>query len=137
MIIDINRIPFEGETFEEEISPAQLEVETDIIKFRGNIKVKAGISRITNAVTANLNISGLIYANCSRCLEEFQMDLEKNLKLNYPVSSSDTKIDLSQDLKEEIMLDYPMKPLCSGECKGLCIRCGKNLNEGSCNCGAT
>ncbi|MBU0709254.1 MAG: DUF177 domain-containing protein [Candidatus Omnitrophica bacterium] len=136
MKIDINHIPFEGQTIEEEIVPSDLELETDLIKFRGNIKVKADLSKITNAVTANLNISGLIYANCSRCLEEFQMELAKNIKLNYPVSSSDTTIDLSQDIKDEIVLDYPMRPLCNSECKGLCIRCGKNLNEGSCNCGA-
>lgn len=137
MKIDINRISQESQSLEEEISPSELDLETDLIKFRGAIKVKADISRITNVVTANLSIRGLMQANCSRCLEEYEIVLDKYLTLNFPVDDSVKSIDLNQDIREEIVLDYPMRPLCDYECKGICIRCGKNLNEGGCNCGIT
>jgi uncharacterized protein len=32
-------------------------------------------------------------------------------------------------------MEFPSRFLCSDDCKGLCQRCGKNLNEGACNCG--
>ncbi len=134
MKININRIQPEGLILREEALASQLDLETDIIKFRSPLSIEAEVSRITNAVTVNLALRGLGYARCSRCLDEFEIDFRKNLRLNYPVEKSDTTLDLDPDIREEIILDYPIKPLCSPGCKGLCSRCGKNLNEGSCNC---
>jgi uncharacterized protein len=43
-------------------------------------------------------------------------------------------IDLAPIICEQIVLQAPMKILCADDCKGLCPRCGVNLNNGSCNC---
>ncbi len=43
-------------------------------------------------------------------------------------------LDLTELLRQNILLSMPIKPLCSDECKGLCPTCGRNLNEGPCNC---
>jgi uncharacterized protein len=130
--IDINRLQAEGLILEEEVSPKDLDLETDIVKFRGPLKIKADVSKITNVVTANLVLNGSMFLTCSRCLNEFAVDLKKELQLNYPVSKTDLTLDLDPDIREEIILDYPIKPLCSPGCKGLCPKCGKNLNEGIC-----
>ena len=119
---------------EEKISPSALDLETDIVKFLEPIKIRAEVSKITNAVTVELDLSGSIDLNCSRCLREFNVALKKNLRLNYQVNKSEPIIDLDQDIKEEIILDYSIKPLCNPDCKGLCPKCGKNLNEGACKC---
>lgn len=134
MKIDINRIPFEGLTLEEEVNPGRLDLDTEIVKFPEPIKIKADISRITNAVTVQMSLSGSMHLTCGRCLNEFKIDLKKNLKLNYQADKLAPIIDLSQDIKEEIILDYPIKPLCKPDCRGLCPKCGRNLNEGVCNC---
>ena len=168
MKIDINKIPLEGLTLEGEVNPSVLDVETDTVKFSEPIKIRAEVSKITNAVTVNLSLGGSIHLNCSRCLREFNVALKKVLRLNYQVDKTEpvidtstssfdklrtnpeqTKcvegslsvngersrtIDLDQDIREEIILDYPIKPLCNPDCKGLCPKCGKNLNEGGCNC---
>jgi len=135
--IDINKIPLEGLTLEEEVNPSALDLETDIVKFLEPIKIRAEVSKITNAVTVNLSLSGSIHLNCSRCLKEFNVTLKKVLRLNYHVDRTKPIIDLDQDIKEEIILDYPIKPLCNPDCKGLCPKCGKNLNEGGCSCAIT
>ena len=44
------------------------------------------------------------------------------------------KIELDSDVRDFAILAVPMKRLCSENCKGLCPRCGENLNDGSCNC---
>lgn len=44
-------------------------------------------------------------------------------------------LELAPMLREQLILASPMHPLCSEECLGLCARCGKDLNEGSCRCG--
>jgi uncharacterized protein len=44
------------------------------------------------------------------------------------------QLELASMLREHVILSAPMQPLCGDDCLGLCARCGKNLNEGSCQC---
>jgi uncharacterized protein len=44
------------------------------------------------------------------------------------------QLDLTSMLREHVILSAPMQPLCSDDCLGLCAQCGKNLNEGPCQC---
>ncbi|MDD5432636.1 MAG: DUF177 domain-containing protein [Candidatus Omnitrophica bacterium] len=137
MKIDINSIPIEGLTLIEKINPSDLDLETDLIKYQGLINARAFITKISNAVSVDLNLTGKIHAVCARCLEEFEIDLNRELKFNYPVSKTESKIDLDPDIREEIIVGYPIKFLCKENCLGLCVKCGKNLNEGGCSCGTT
>ncbi|HJW89988.1 MAG TPA: DUF177 domain-containing protein [Anaerolineales bacterium] len=43
-------------------------------------------------------------------------------------------LDLTEVVRQGLMLAEPMHPLCQADCKGLCPNCGKNLNEGPCEC---
>ncbi len=47
------------------------------------------------------------------------------------------EIDLKPAVREQILLQIPGSPLCREDCKGLCPRCGKDLNEGDCGCDRT
>ena len=137
MKIDTNQISTEGLTLIEEIAPLDLGLETDTVKFSVPIKLTANVFKVSNVVIVDLTWDALMHTNCSRCLNEFEMDLKKNITLNYPVNKSEPVIELNTDIRDEIILDYPIRPLCSPDCKGLCPRCGKNLNEGGCSCGTT
>ena len=44
------------------------------------------------------------------------------------------QLELAPMLREHVILSAPMQPLCSDDCAGLCAQCGKNLNEGPCQC---
>ena len=137
MKIIVNQVLAEGLYLEEEIKSAELDLETDLIKFRSPLKLAARITRITSALAVDLNIKAVIFADCSRCLSEFEWEFNKDVQLHYPLDSSATFIDLIPEIREEVILDYPIKPLCCLSCKGLCVKCGKNKNEGGCNCGST
>ena len=138
MKIDVNNIPAQGKlTIEEEIDVSSLDLETDLIRFLKPLKVKADVSKITNTVAVDLVLNTLMQTNCSRCLNEIEIDFNKNLKLHYPVNKLKPVIELDSDMRDEIILDYPVKPLCNPNCKGLCPKCGKNLNEGGCSCATT
>jgi len=137
MKIKVNQIPLEGFTLEENIPSAELELEEELIKFHEPVSVKADIFRITNAVTIDLVLISMMSLNCGRCLNEFEVNLRKSLELNYQTNSLEPIIDLNPEIRQEIILDYPIKPLCRPDCKGLCSKCGKNLNEGGCCCGTT
>jgi uncharacterized protein len=135
--IDTRQIPDEGLTLTEEFSPAELDLDTESIKFCGALKAKAVISKSYDAIGVSLSLDAPILVSCSRCLKEINTDFSRQIELNYAADKLEPIIDLDPDIREEIILSYPINPLCSDICKGLCPRCGCNLNEGGCNCGST
>lgn len=134
MKIDANRIPAEEIVLQEEIPASELDLDTGQIKFHSGLKVRAVVSRITNAVSVDLNLRAQALAECSRCLEEFSIEINRNLKLNYCFDDDSPVIDLVPKIREDIITGYPIKLLCQAGCRGLCPVCGRNLNEGKCCC---
>lgn len=72
----------------------------------------------------------------SKKQEEEEEDLEKELvKEDFEFSYYESdRIDLGGIIREQLLLEEPMKHLCREDCKGICQRCGKDLNEGPCGC---
>ena len=52
----------------------------------------------------------------------------------YSLSYDDEIVDLDPVITDRVVLASPSQVLCRKDCKGLCHKCGKNLNEGECNC---
>lgn len=86
---------------------------------------------------------------CGRCLEPviypFDLDIDQELDLSQTEEDrvecldeqpyiSGYNLDVDQLLSNELLLNLPMKVLCSEDCQGICNRCGANLNHGSCSC---
>jgi len=134
MKIDIRQVPSGGLVLTEAFNPSGLDLETETIKFSGPVIAKASVSKITNALTLHLSLSARMHLVCSRCLNDFDLELNKEFDLNYSIEESGPFIDLNPQIREEIIIDYPIKSLCRRQCLGLCPKCGKNLNEGKCNC---
>lgn len=117
----------------------------------------AGQAEIWNAgdrLLVRANVSGEALVPCSRCLTPFGLPLDVSFEEEFiegqpgDVDEDDTladeerevtfyegdEIDLSDAVRENLVLELPIKPLCSDECQGLCPTCGSNLNEGTCTC---
>jgi len=80
---------------------------------------------------------------CVRCLEPYGQLLETQFEEVYSYKSysfsesglfvpEDGNIDLAPIVREYLMLEYPIKPLCKPDCLGLCVICGENLNLSTC-----
>ena len=111
------------------------------IKINGYIKNHDGYIKLT--------LSGLINykVECARCLEEirgkYNIDFEKVIASAKTLQNEndddyliikDDMIDIALPLSEQILMEFPVKHLCRDDCNGLCPKCGKNLNEGKCDC---
>ena len=57
---------------------------------------------------------------------EYEEDLETIV--------TDTDLNVEELLRQAILVELPLQPLCSEDCKGLCPKCGNNFNEGLCSC---
>jgi uncharacterized protein len=121
-----------------------------------DIRVTGGVrlTRTDKGILAQGELQTEIELTCSRCLGQFSCPLTLNIEEEYfptmdvltgaslpPPEESGCFtidghhiIDLTEAIRQYIMLVMPMKPLCSEGCAGLCPRCGHNLNQGRCNC---
>ena len=71
---------------------------------------------------------------CARCLDDIRVTIEvKNLCFHFE-KVRDLEVDLTDDVREELLLAFPSCFYCSPDCKGICPMCGANLNHASCAC---
>jgi uncharacterized protein len=94
------------------------------------------------------DLTATIAEQCSRCLRPIETPVETQFAEQYYSTidvvsgdakdappqdakriGSDFKIDLTPLLREELILATPLAPLCRPDCKGLCLECGRDLNE--------
>lgn len=133
MKIFVNTIPPGGMDIEERLDPSSLNMETEHIQFTQGLNVKAHIERDRDILTVNCKVSSASRRECGRCLSEVDVPIVKHMNFIYDLSG-EYSIELNDRIRDEIILDYPLKILCSPNCKGLCLKCGKNLNGGPCEC---
>ena len=129
----------------------QIELETDAAELRleessgwqskGNIKVLLDLFKTTNQLDIKANIRGLLQLECDRCLDLYEKPLEQNLELVYVLKSPREEsvnddyyrtydpnmrtIDITNDIKEMIVLAVPMKRVPFEKEDGSCSWCGK------------
>lgn len=111
---------------------------------------------ISHTVKRKIGISGntkvTIYIPCDRCLQdvavEFALDFHREIDFENLSEKPEEELEVNSFVKEnmldvdafignEILVAWPSKTLCSASCKGICKKCGKNLNEGDCGCEQT
>ncbi len=114
-------------------------------KVSGYITDDAGYMRLH--LTADLPYRG----SCARCLEAvegvFSLDFERTVAAEGSITEEqleenedsyvmirDGKLDVDEALREELLMCFPMRLLCSEDCPGLCPKCGKPKKLGDCGC---
>jgi len=105
---------------------------------KGNITNRSGVIELKLSATYGLNHI------CDRCLIEFEHDytfdmdvIVVNTAKDYSdgyIEVSGDKLNLDEQVLSTLLLHFPSKVLCRDDCKGLCQRCGADLNEGDCDC---
>lgn len=119
-------------TFRQE--PKELDIDAPGINTSLPVEIKAEALRIQDRLELTIGLESAVTMQCSRCLRETEFTFTKNFRLDYLLTKQDTAIDITEDVRQELMLEYPLMPLCKPDCKGLCPKCGENLNEGDCKC---
>lgn len=110
--------------------------------------------RTNRGILVEGQFAGSVTVECSRCLrpvavpvtvslqEEFQPTVDVARGTYLPVEEEDAALlidehhllDIGEVLRQAVLLEVPMQALCKPDCAGLCQTCGKDLNEGPCDC---
>lgn len=131
MKISVSQISPNGYHEEVEVEDLFDQLQLNDFKLSSAPKAAVYIKRDGNKIKGRVKFSADFKAICCRCAEEFDYHLDKLVKFEYKIDSLN-KIDISNLMLEEIILDLPPKVLCKSDCRGLCLFCGQNLNQGSC-----
>ncbi|MGC9319392.1 MAG: YceD family protein [Armatimonadota bacterium] len=126
------------------------------VEFAGNVTGQITLRNAGRLIAAWGHLKAVAVMQCSRCLAEHEVPLRFDFSetcalaqidepLSYtrvaeedepapiPILDGDT-VDLSELVRQLLVLHLPARSLCRPDCKGLCPQCGANLNEGPCGC---
>jgi uncharacterized protein len=119
------------------------------------VKAHLRLTRSGSDVLVAGETRGEVTLQCGRCLKEFVLPVESALNTVYHPAETlkrEEHYELRRDeldagfyrndiletdevVSEQLLLNVPMKPLCSADCRGICPVCGTDLNAGDCGCG--
>lgn len=89
-------------------------------------------------VSHGLLVQGLVATTarcrCDRCLTYFDLPLEDDDVCHFYEGEDEGYVDVTDDLREDLLIQLPNKSLCDAACKGICGICGQNLNIRACDC---
>ncbi len=134
MKIDLKAFKGNGSLlFEEEINPEEIDIDIGVMSFSETLLLKVEVWKDGNDLTVQGRVEGPCDLTCSLCLEEFNNLFEKDFTLHYDIKGLDS-VTIDPDVRDEIILEHPIRILCSPDCRGLCSFCGANLNKEKCDC---
>lgn len=133
MKIKVSSLPPQGEDCREIYIPRLLDLDRFDVQVKKPLTVDYYIRKEGDELFVKAKVKVTLEITCARCLEVSEVILDKEYDFEYRVRNVDI-IDTTEDLRQEIILDFPLKPLCKPDCLGLCIKCGGNLNKGECRC---
>lgn len=156
MLISLSEIMNTKDKVEQVLAPIEMEkfiFEGHSYEFAWKDPVNLTITNLGNKeVLIEGSVKLSIFILCSRCLKklEYPMDISIDKEVDFKLTKEerakeldeanyiiDFNLDVDILIKDEIIVSLPMSQLCSDECKGICMHCGTNLNEGSCDCDNT
>lgn len=132
-------------SFAYDLSPEELEISGEEMLLLGDVHAEGFISNAGDVLLLEAELTARVHRTCGRCLKEFDADtraevIEKfypagteNIEKDAFVYDSDV-IDITEPLRESLLLAEPIQALCKDDCKGLCPVCGADLNSGDCGC---
>lgn len=144
----------ESRHFEGEAAIDTLAAGPDTYRLEGPVSWSVDVTNTGEALLVMGAARATAATDCARCLDEVSYDLSGDIEGYFVIDGEEGEapedlegdefsllpeshvIDLVPLIEQALLLELPLVPLCADDCKGLCPRCGANLNEGPCSCAA-
>lgn len=156
MIIDLKSIEHETE-IDSVLGAEEIDLKPETVRIVSDVVIKTVVKKSDHKVDAEGRLQTDVEADCDRCLEPTKRTLNIEFHLafvtpeHFPADKDteisgedldvdilkDDSLDLNEIVREQILLNLPQQVFCKVDCKGLCAKCGANLNLIDCNCNET
>jgi uncharacterized protein len=134
MKIHLAQIVPEGLHLQGEDPVGILGIEDKEIDFHTPISYDVVASQMGMALLVQGRLWTTVTLRCGRCLKEFEQELRANEFVVHRELGGEELVDLTPEVREDILLQLPAYPVCRSQCKGLCPSCGQDLNKSVCQC---
>ena len=155
MRIEVENLSATARPFAHAYRPEEVELEEEGARLVSGTRVEGSATRKGEQIRLRGTISAEVELLCDRCLAperaplavEFDtsfipQEVEAGKQENVELLTEDLglsayegdAVDLDELVREQILLALPSRHLCREDCKGLCQKCGANLNENQCSC---
>lgn len=139
----------EGQSkFEADVPVEDIDL-ADSNEFNNPIHVLHDINKVGDEIFIKSSLSTKVDLICDVCLDDFATDVNEQVDIIltkdtdlvereeedvYLYSDAAPKIDITDSVRQTLLLAIPFKKVCREDCKGLCPQCGVNLNHEQCSC---
>jgi uncharacterized protein len=128
-------LPPEGVDVSGEVEFGTLDIQDDgVFSFPGALHFELNLAPLDDGVLVRGRVSGRVVRVCDRCLEPCGVEVEVLDVCHLFEQVGRTVVDLTDGLREDILLALPQALVCREDCRGLCPHCGRNRNEADCGC---
>lgn len=152
MIIDIDRIPDVGLKISKEFEFFNADLLEESATLLEPVRAEISVTKSGEEILIKGRIQSRLSVVCSRCLLPYEFAVDSDFDLVYTpeemnmlneqlekedlgnIFYSDRTIDIRVEVFEQLNLTFPVKPLCSQDCQGICPVCGKIIRNESCSC---
>lgn len=108
----------------------------DRIAIAEPVRYSLHVTLVSSGVLVRGELRTELACTCDRCLSAFPVGLAVDEVCHFYESVSEDTLDLTPELREDILLAFPQRLLCRHDCRGLCPTCGQHLGSGACACGS-
>lgn len=136
MIINVARIPESGLKIHDEEPGEILELdESGEFRPDGPVVCDLYAQVVDGMLIVRGTVKASLLAECARCTQFFSTTVtDSGFLRDFPGIEGTEEVDITEDLREAILLNLPHFPLCDERCEGLCPQCGRDRNSGDCGC---
>lgn len=126
-----------------DIALENAEFNGNFLRFTKPVSVCGTAENIGGSVVLSLKADTRFETECAKCLENFGVDFSYDINGTFVKNGASddvctlcgSEIDLSDVVLQHLYMNLPISFICKDDCKGLCQKCGQNLNKGECTCG--
>ena len=137
-----------SKTFAYELTPDELDITDTDLKVTAPIRLEGVVENAGDVILLKADVKTEIERTCGRCLKVFTEPLAAQVvEKFYPAGAENIEndafiyesdlLDITEPVRESLLLAVPLQALCREDCRGLCPVCGADRNEGDCGCDTT
>lgn len=136
LLIETGRLRLKKEKISGKEPCAILEIDLgELTRPQGCLAYDLTVQKISGELLVQGRLALNFVSRCARCGDQFDRKISvPDFCRNFILKAPNELINLTPDVREDILLALPMVALCSAACRGLCAGCGVNLNRAPCRC---